>query len=394
MRFQIEYNHMRKIRFLFYFSLILIFILSFTSSCERKESKFSEKDIFVMDTLVSIKIPKRKDSLKTLTEVEKEIITYEKIFDRYDPESIISKINKAGAITIAGNNEVFLLLLISSKISSSVNKYFSITLLPVLKFYEEAGKKYEYLPYDPEELKLKTLNAQVNFSTNPENNGILISITPGSGIDLGGIAKGYIVDEAYNELMSKNILTGLINAGGDIRVWGGENKKTGYWVVGIQNPVKPQGTYEYIVKLKDGSITTSGDYERFIYVGEKEFHHIINPFTLLPSNQAHSVTIILEENIFLTSDLTEFLKNEYNWTDEMLFPEIKENILLNPGQLLTTEADALATAIMCMPKKQAREFCNKNNINAIIYEHDYKVFISDSLKNNPNIKLEKNEDGK
>jgi thiamine biosynthesis lipoprotein len=72
-------------------------------------------------------------------------------------------------------------------------------------------------------------------------------------IDLGGIAKGYAVDLAINSLQSRNVVRGLVNAGGDLRGYGRP------WPVHLRAPELPTALFE-VGTLRDGAIATSAGY--------------------------------------------------------------------------------------------------------------------------------------
>lgn len=74
-------------------------------------------------------------------------------------------------------------------------------------------------------------------------------------IDLGGIAKGYAVDCAVNALRRAGARAGLVNAGGDLRVFG-----TGAWTpVRVRHPGDP-AVAAPLFELQDAAVATSGDY--------------------------------------------------------------------------------------------------------------------------------------
>ena len=52
------------------------------------------------------------------------------------------------------------------------------------------------------------------------NNGATIRKVHSMTMDLGGIAKGYIVDRLVEYLESAGLASGVVNAGGDLRCWG------------------------------------------------------------------------------------------------------------------------------------------------------------------------------
>ena len=111
----------------------------------------------------------------------------------------------------------------------------------------------------------------------------------GMGLDLGGGAKGYAVDEAVNKLKELGIKAGIVNAGGDLKVFG--IKPGGMpWNVGIQDPQHSDRIMGSIM-LTDTALVTSGDYERFIIYEGIKYHHIIDPTTGWPARGCKSVSI-------------------------------------------------------------------------------------------------------
>ena len=108
-------------------------------------------------------------------------------------------------------------------------------------------------------------------------------------INTGAYAKGYIVDKAVEYLKSKNISSGLINAGGDLYALGSKNGKN--WKIAIQNPMSKE-KYLSIVNLKDKALATSGNYERFFEKDGKRIIHIFDGKTGMTANNYQSVSVI------------------------------------------------------------------------------------------------------
>ena len=93
-------------------------------------------------------------------------------------------------------------------------------------------------------------------------------------IDLGGIAKGYAVDRAFELLKGLGYRNLVVNAGGDLRVGGA--KPEGPWSIGIQHPRDPERIMARI-SVSDTAVATSGDYEKFFIHQGKRYHHILDP---------------------------------------------------------------------------------------------------------------------
>jgi thiamine biosynthesis lipoprotein len=109
-------------------------------------------------------------------------------------------------------------------------------------------------------------------------------------IGLGGIAKGYIVDRAASMLEQAQIRDFLVQAGGDL--FGSGRKPDGSaWVSGIQDPRGPQGTFFASIELTDHAFSTAGDYARSYVIGNRRYHHIIDPHTGYPATASRSVTV-------------------------------------------------------------------------------------------------------
>ncbi|HTA89822.1 MAG TPA: FAD:protein FMN transferase [Polyangiaceae bacterium] len=121
-----------------------------------------------------------------------------------------------------------------------------------------------------------------------------VRIPKGHKIGLGGIAKGYIVDSAAAVLKRANIRDFLVQAGGDL--FGSGKKPDGSpWVSGIQDPRGPQGAFFASIELSDHAFSTAGDYARSYVIGNRRYHHIIDPHTGYPATASRSVTVWAED---------------------------------------------------------------------------------------------------
>ena len=112
---------------------------------------------------------------------------------------------------------------------------------------------------------------------------------PGVRIDLGGIAKGYAVDNSIKILRACGIHDGLVTAGGDSRIMGDKHGRP--WMMGVRNPRDKHGV-AVVLPLSNIAISTSGDYERYFMEGGKRYHHILSPRTGKPVSQTRSATVI------------------------------------------------------------------------------------------------------
>ena len=163
---------------------------------------------------------------------------------------------------------------------------FDITVKPVLEVYDRAFDRWERVPTESE---IDSVRTALGFERVTVE-GQTITLAPGTRLDLGGLAKGYIIDRAVTALRRAGISDGLVDAGGDIRAFGSNNGEP--WRIALQNPRDP-ADFLAVIELTDRSVTTSGDYERY-FDPEREYHHIIDPRTGRSATVLISATIVAD----------------------------------------------------------------------------------------------------
>ena len=108
-------------------------------------------------------------------------------------------------------------------------------------------------------------------------------------LDVGAVAKGW----ATQRVAEKAPGGMLISVGGNVCATGPKNENTS-WVIGIRNP-EGEGNL-HTLYLDQGTVVTSGDYQRAYWVEGKQYHHIIDPVTLMPSDEWRSVSVICKDS--------------------------------------------------------------------------------------------------
>jgi thiamine biosynthesis lipoprotein len=119
-------------------------------------------------------------------------------------------------------------------------------------------------------------------------------------LDLGGIAKGFAIDLAIEAVKDANCAGAMVDAGGDVRVFGKPPRGQQYWSVGLQDPAAARQTPDsgellMVFRLKNEAVATSGDYQRFELIGGQRYSHIIDTATGKGAGGFSSVSVIAEE---------------------------------------------------------------------------------------------------
>jgi thiamine biosynthesis lipoprotein len=118
-------------------------------------------------------------------------------------------------------------------------------------------------------------------------------------LDLGGIAKGYAVDEALAVLGRMGIRSALVSGGGDLAVSAAPPGQGG-WRIEVPSPDTTNGAPTTFVLLKHGALATSGDLFQHLEIDGVRYSHIVDPRTGMGLTDRSQVTVIARD--CLTAD--------------------------------------------------------------------------------------------
>jgi len=263
-----------------------------------------------MDTLVSINVyaakPANEPAIRrAMTAAFAEMSRLDSLFSAYRADSEVAKLNQATAAGVAITSDMDSVLQMAQWAAQISNGAFDVTVAPILQLW---GFGTDSLGVPAPE-KIAARMARVNYENlvivhdlvNQKN-----SVTfrqPEMAIDLGGVAKGYVVDRGLAMLRQAGISDAMITAGGDLRTITSP-LTVGRRYIWIQHPrpLNPARAFEpdgaansFFGRFKlegDAAVSTSGDYERFFINDNKRYHHIIDPHTGYPADRTISATVI------------------------------------------------------------------------------------------------------
>jgi len=240
-----------------------------------------------MGTFVAVTLmhPSRYEADDVIGMAFDEMDRASRLFDRYQPDSPIGRLNNDGCVSHL-SAEIVNVISRSLFFHKASRGIFDITVKPVVDLYKNHFAAYQTPPSDE---KIKNVLDLVDANAIRLTGHTLRFAKEGMGITLDGIAKGYVVDCGINIIKQHGIRHGLINAGGDIRTIGGKDGKAP-WKVAIQNPDK-RGPHISYITMVDGAIATSGNYEIY-FDKEKLYHHIIVPQNGFPALKSTSATVL------------------------------------------------------------------------------------------------------
>lgn len=219
-----------------------------------------------------------------------EISRIEKLLTTFSDDSQTNEINRnAGIQPVKVDKEVFDLISRSLKISSLTQGAFDITYGSIDKSLWNFDINMKQLPDAETARKSVRLINYRNVIMDAANTTVFLK-EQGMRIGFGGIGKGYAADRAKQVLKERGVLSGVVNASGDLTTWGvqPDGKK---WTIGIVNPDSVNEVFSYM-EISDLAVATSGNYKKFVMIDGKKYSHTISPRTGLPVTGIKSVTII------------------------------------------------------------------------------------------------------
>lgn len=267
-------------------SLIGSFLFAFISFTAHAEWFWGEASIMGTNIEVQVWADTKQEGDSAISAVFEQMEAVNQLMSPYIESSDLAKLNRlASSQSVKVDPRLFTLIEEAVAFSDMTDGAFDITFASV-------GFMYNYREGDrPDDETIASHLEAINYRHIQLNKaeGTIRFSHPNVKIDLGGIAKGYAVDQSIDALVTLGIKHALVTAGGDTRLLGDRRGRP--WVVGIRDP---RNADKQAVKLplEDTAISTSGDYERFFEEGGERFHHILSPTTGKSVYEVQSVSII------------------------------------------------------------------------------------------------------
>ncbi|MBW1975031.1 MAG: FAD:protein FMN transferase [Deltaproteobacteria bacterium] len=272
-------------------TIFLVLSLSYACANRGKEEIF-RRDELLMDTVVSIQVvhSNPKEASRVL---DKAFAFMKKLSNKMNSHNRNSEIAHLNARGYPGpfhvSDELFQVIEESVEVSRITGGAFDITVGPLLELWPIYRKNNFKVPDQEQLMKALKLVGWQYLKLDPAARTVRFQ-KKGMKIDLGGIAKGFIVDRTIEFLKKMGIRGALINAGGDIYAMG-KTPSGDPWKIGVRHPRDPDRLIA-VLGISDGSVVTSGDYERYITKNGVKYTHVVDPRTGFTVQKTASVTII------------------------------------------------------------------------------------------------------
>ena len=275
---------------------------------------------------------------------------YHKLFDIYHEYSGVNNLctlnRQAGGEPLTVDEKLVEFLLYARDLYELTDGEMNIMMGSVLRLWHDCREAAGEDPKNaaiPSEEELAEAAEHMDFSAlEIDEENMTVRITdPEASIDVGALGKGYATERAADFLEEDGAQGYVLNVGGNIRIIGTKPDGTG-WVTAIRDPGGSQEEYALNLRLKDTACVTSGIYERYFVVDGQRYHHIIDKDSLYPADYFASLSVITKDSGL---------------------------------------ADALSTALFCMPQEKGAALADSmEGVNVIWIYTDGTIEYTDGIE--------------
>ncbi len=241
-------------------------------------------------------------TLVTADSVSVADLAYEALLSFHHTDSLMTnwtrtsetaRINRlAGSEVVVLNPEINQVLGVAGRVWEASGGAFDITVEPLVRLWGFL----EGNPHVPQQDAITAALARVGWEQidHDSQSGTIRFLHPATRIDLGGIAKGYGVDQVVDILRASGVANALVDLSGNMFAVG-EGPAGRGWSLGIMDPEKQ---HEYLGRLllKDEVLATSGNYLQYVMnpgsQDDKRYGHILDPRTGWPAEGMASATVV------------------------------------------------------------------------------------------------------
>ena len=299
---------MMKIKKLLAVTLAGILAVS-TAGCSREPAltRYDAQFLQLFDTITSmVGYAKDKETFTAYAqELHDELEVYHQLYDIYHEYEGINNLktinDNAGIEPVVVDEKIIDMLEFAKELNARTNGYFNVAMGSVLSIWHEyrtAGID------DPMTAELPPMEALEEAGKHMDINDVIIDKEASTvyladadmSLDVGAIAKGYATEMVCRKLEEDGLTKALVSVGGNVRAIGTKDDGS-KWKLGIQNPDLASDTkFLHMIAVADMSLVTSGDYQRYYTVDGVQYHHIVNPDTLMPWFEYDSVSILCKDS--------------------------------------------------------------------------------------------------
>lgn len=277
----------------------LLLLLLLLCGCAQEKQVYQTVFFDVFDTVTTLRGYETSEEAfqQRAEQVHQELTKYHRLFDIYNdwPGGLKQVNDNAGLSPVQVEQPVLELLGDCRRDYEATGGKVNVAMGSVLYLWHQAREAGLNDPANaalPDMEALREAARHTSFDTVvvDEQAGTVYLSDPAQRLDVGAIAKGWSA-QRVSQLLPEGY---MLNVGGNVCTRG-TKPGGGKWNIAVQSPNAGEDNL-CVVSLAGQSLVTSGDYQRSYTVDGKNYHHIIDPETLMPSAYWRSVSILCDDS--------------------------------------------------------------------------------------------------
>ncbi|MFN7138466.1 MAG: FAD:protein FMN transferase [Limisphaerales bacterium] len=254
----------------------------------------------------------------------------------YDYDSELSRLSRTSGSgqKVPISPELWTVLKHGQSFAQQSEGAFDMTVGPAVNLWRKARREKRF----PDEARLAEARKAVGYRNLVLNEKTRTAelLVPNMRLDLGGIAKGYAIDEAMQVLKRHGVTRALISGGGDIVVSEPPPGRSS-WRIELP-PLQENGVASEFLHLRNQAMATSGDLFQFVELDGKRYSHIVDPRTGIGLTDRSRVVVVTDKGITADalSTTVSVLGGEKGWNLAKTFPSTAVRISWKTGEEVET----------------------------------------------------------
>ncbi len=213
------------------------------------------------------------------------------ILSDYETDSELNRLSRTAGQgkAVSVSQDLWRVLTNAQALAEKSNGAFDVTAGPYVGLWRKARREKK-LPAPSRLAEIQSAVGFRNLRFEPPSHTVEL-LVPRMKLDLGGIAKGYAVDEALAVLRMRGVTRALVAGGGDMAMSKPPPDKQG-WRIEVPLPEATNSPAARYVLLAGAAIATSGDRFQRLEAEGRSYSHIVDPRTGLGLTDHSEVTVI------------------------------------------------------------------------------------------------------
>ena len=259
--------------------LTLTLLLSALTGCGSKEPEKTEKQIFAMDTVMTL-TAYGEAAGPALDAAAAQINETARLLDPEQEGSLVWTLNHSGGAQTEVPELLYHMLDTAGTVYARSGGALDLSVYPVVRTWGFIDQAYRVPSPDEIAAAMEGVDyAAVTFEQTGDT--CFAAVPDGMEISFGSVAKGAMSDAVVDTLRENGVTSAVISLGGNVQTLGLRPDGSD-WTVAVQDP-NETGTYLGTIAVGETAVVTSGSYQRYFEENGMVYHHIIDPATGYPA---------------------------------------------------------------------------------------------------------------